>query len=182
MTTYLSIDVDAEPLPDGWVPLPSSAHPSAVYYYNAKSRKSQWERPLAVPAPSIVRASHILVKHDNVRNKESKGANPGPVTRSMDEARDIVDAAHAEVLADPSQFAEVAKRMSDCESYKRGGDVGKFKKEKMHPEVKRVYCCCLRLMRAPHCQFAEAAYALQVGEISGVVSSASGLHVILRTE
>ena len=62
-------------------------------------------------------------------------------------------------------FSRVAEGRSDCSSGKpgRGGDLGFFERGKMQPP------------------FEAAAFALAVGELSGVVDSPSGLHIILRT-
>jgi peptidyl-prolyl cis-trans isomerase NIMA-interacting 1 len=59
-------------------------------------------------------------------------------------------------------FEEIAKEESDCSSAKRGGDLGPFGRNKMTPP------------------FEKAAFALKVGELSGLVESDSGVHVILR--
>ncbi len=59
-------------------------------------------------------------------------------------------------------FEEIAKEESDCSSAKRGGDLGKFGKGKMTPP------------------FEAAAFALKVGQVSELVESDSGVHVILR--
>ena len=60
-------------------------------------------------------------------------------------------------------FAEVARAESDCSSHSVGGDLGSFGPGAMHKP------------------FEDATYALEVGEMSGVVASKSGLHLILRT-
>jgi len=60
-------------------------------------------------------------------------------------------------------FADVAKKVSDCSSAKRGGDLGEFGPGQMQ--------------RA----FEDATYALKIGEMSEAVETDSGVHVILRT-
>lgn len=60
-------------------------------------------------------------------------------------------------------FAELATRESDCGSAKSGGDLGVFGRG---------------AMQAP---FEQAAYALQVGEMSDLIWTDSGVHLILRT-
>ncbi len=54
----------------------------------------------------------------------------------------------------------MAKSFSECPSAKRGGDLGYFEKGKMDPE------------------FEKAAFALNVGEVSQVVRSSFGYHII----
>ncbi|ETO30731.1 hypothetical protein RFI_06393 [Reticulomyxa filosa] len=61
-------------------------------------------------------------------------------------------------------FKDFAKRESDCNSYKRGGDLGLFGLGKMQKP------------------FEEAAFSLQIGELSQPVETASGVHLILRTQ
>ncbi|MGA1792118.1 MAG: peptidyl-prolyl cis-trans isomerase [bacterium] len=57
-------------------------------------------------------------------------------------------------------FQELAKTYSDCPSSKRGGDLGYFGKGKMDPE------------------FEKAAFALGIGEVSQVIKSSFGYHII----
>lgn len=60
-------------------------------------------------------------------------------------------------------FGELAKEFSDCSSAKRDGDLGRFKKGQMQRP------------------FEEAAFALKIGQLSQIVDTDSGLHIILRT-
>jgi NIMA-interacting peptidyl-prolyl cis-trans isomerase 1 len=62
------------------------------------------------------------------------------------------------------RFAELAEEFSDCTSAKRGGDLGVFGR---------------RQMQKP---FEDASFALHVGEMSGIVDTDSGVHLILRTK
>ena len=61
-------------------------------------------------------------------------------------------------------FSELAAKNSDCSSAKRGGDLGMFGRG---------------LMQKP---FEEASFALGVNEMSGVVDTDSGVHIILRVQ
>jgi peptidyl-prolyl cis-trans isomerase C len=74
------------------------------------------------------------------------------------EAEDLV-----KKLADGKTFEELAKDFSSCPSGKEGGDLGAFGKGMM---VKA---------------FEVAAYALKVGEISEIVPTQFGYHLIKRT-
>lgn len=68
-----------------------------------------------------------------------------------------------EINGSASKFAELAQVHSDDSSHAHGGDLGWFKPGQMQKP------------------FEDAAYSLQVGQISNVVSSDSGVHLILRT-
>jgi len=62
------------------------------------------------------------------------------------------------------KFANIAQQVSLCPSGKRGGDLGTFGRGKMVRE------------------FETASFALQKGQISGIVKTKYGYHVIKRLE
>jgi NIMA-interacting peptidyl-prolyl cis-trans isomerase 1 len=66
-------------------------------------------------------------------------------------------------LTSGTDFAGLAGTESDCSSAKRGGDLGWFEHGTMQKP------------------FSDAAFALDVGELSQVVDTDSGVHLILRT-
>lgn len=68
-----------------------------------------------------------------------------------------------EINGSASKFADLARVHSDDSSHDHGGDLGWFKPGQMQKS------------------FEDAAFALQVGQISEVVSSDSGVHLIMRT-
>ncbi len=78
---------------------------------------------------------------------------------TAEEAQEVLAA-----LADGADFAELARERSTCPSSAEGGDLGWFSRGKMVPE------------------FEEAAFALAVGETSGIVESQFGFHIILLTD
>eukprot|EP00634_Sargassococcus_sp_CCMP2135_P006772 CAMPEP_0198644756 /NCGR_PEP_ID=MMETSP1467-20131203/826_1 /TAXON_ID=1462469 /ORGANISM="unid. sp., Strain CCMP2135" /LENGTH=118 /DNA_ID=CAMNT_0044380219 /DNA_START=19 /DNA_END=375 /DNA_ORIENTATION=- len=113
---------------------------------------------------SQVRASHLLCKHVGSRNPISRRTNK-KITLSKEEAFAELAALRAEIVAadDPQRaFMDLAAKRSDCGSFSREGDLGPFGRGQMQKP------------------FEEATYALAVGEISGIVDTDSGLHIILR--
>lgn len=98
--------------------------------------------------PESVSARHILKKVAPDADEATKKA-----------ARDAIDAA-AKRIAAGEDFATVAKEVSDDSSAASGGDLGKFERGRMVPA------------------FEEAAFALSVGQVSGVVESPFGYHLI----
>ena len=62
------------------------------------------------------------------------------------------------------KFTNIAKAVSLCPSGKRGGDLGSFSRGKMVKE------------------FESAAFALQKGQVSSIVKTKFGYHVIKRLE
>lgn len=108
--------------------------------------------------PEKVSASHILIPYAGAANAAED------VTRTKDEARALAEDLHAQVVAEPSKFAELAQEHSSCPSAAEGGDLGEFSFETMSKP------------------FSEAAFALEVGAISDVVETEFGFHVIQRTQ
>ena len=131
-----------------------------------KSPPAKKHRP-ASSKPDQVRALHILKKHKGSRRPAS-WRRP-KITDTKEKAIADVEELIAilkESEDDPKElratFEELAKTESDCTSAKRGGDLGFFGKRKMQKP------------------FEDASFALDVGELSGVVETSSGVHVILR--
>ncbi|KAF3323850.1 peptidyl-prolyl cis-trans isomerase Pin1-like protein [Carex littledalei] len=112
-----------------------------------------------------VRASHILIKHEGSRRKASWKDPDGRVisttTREVAAAR--LQSLREEVVSGRAHFSDLASVHSDCSSAKRGGDLGKFGRGQMQKP------------------FEDATYALRVGEVSPLIDTDSGVHIILRT-
>jgi len=113
--------------------------------------------------PDTVKASHILVKHAGSRNPVSRRTGQA-TTRTADEALAQLREIQKELKEDPSRFEEIAKDVSDCSSSKRGGDLGPFGRQAMQPA------------------FENCAFHLAVNEISGIIETDSGFHIVLRTK
>ncbi|WP_321992459.1 peptidylprolyl isomerase [Marispirochaeta aestuarii] len=101
-----------------------------------------------IAQPETVRARHILVSLEEGATEEDKAA-----------AREKIEAIQDE-LAAGADFAELAKEKSEGPSSKNGGDLGYFSADKMVPS------------------FSDAAFALQPGEVSGIVETRFGYHII----
>eukprot|EP01063_Lacrimia_lanifica_P013615 TRINITY_DN2024_c0_g1_i1.p3 TRINITY_DN2024_c0_g1~~TRINITY_DN2024_c0_g1_i1.p3 ORF type:complete len:129 (+),score=54.59 TRINITY_DN2024_c0_g1_i1:45-389(+) len=108
-----------------------------------------------------IRCQHLLIKHSGSRNPVSRrtGRSTAEVSKADAETELKEYLARAKGEED---FGQLCKARSDCGSFATFGDLGNFKKGDMQ------------------LPFEEAAFALQVGSISDVVDSDSGLHIIKR--
>ncbi|KFA62494.1 hypothetical protein S40285_08058 [Stachybotrys chlorohalonatus IBT 40285] len=172
-------------LPPSWEVRHSNSK-NLPYYFNAVDKISRWEpppgtdteklkhymaanhsssgpggRPAAVPEGKI-RAAHLLVKHRESRRPSSW--READITRSKDDAYEIISRHEQRIKAGEATLGELAMRESDCSSARKRGDLGYFGRGDMQKE------------------FEDAAFALEPGQISGVVETASGLHLIERLE
>jgi peptidyl-prolyl cis-trans isomerase C len=98
--------------------------------------------------PEQVRASHILIKVD-----------PKADAAELKKARQKIEAIQERLRAD-EDFAGLAQELSEGPSAAKGGDLGFFDRQQM---VK---------------PFADAAFALKPGEVSDVVQTRFGYHLI----
>ncbi|XP_071693623.1 peptidyl-prolyl cis-trans isomerase Pin1-like [Rutidosis leptorrhynchoides] len=116
-------------------------------------------------ADDKVRASHILIKHQGSRRKSSWKDPEGRIisNTTRDAAVSQLKSLRNDIVSSKSNFEDVASRYSDCSSAKRGGDLGPFGRNQMQKP------------------FEEATYSLKVGEISEIIDTDSGVHIIMRT-
>jgi len=112
--------------------------------------------------PTTVRCRHLLVKHRGSRNPSSWKEKT--ITRSKEEAIRLIEEFREQIVDGEVSFEDLAKTESDCSSAKHGGDLGPFGRGKMQKP------------------FEDASFSLQVGELSDVVVTDSGIHIILRIE
>lgn len=113
---------------------------------------------LAPPDAEQISASHILVAY-----RGATRAKP-TVTRTKEEARALAQRLAAKAREPGVDFSKLARDSSDGPSGIEGGALPKFGRQQM---VK---------------PFSDAAFALQPGQISGVVETNFGFHIIKRTE
>jgi peptidyl-prolyl cis-trans isomerase C len=129
-----------------------SSFVSKVTVPEAEVRAFYDKNPEKFKRDESVRASHILIGSDATSTADEKKM-----------AREKADKLKKE-LAGGADFAVLAKANSTCPSAPQGGDLGFFGKGQMVPA------------------FEKAAYALKPGEISDVVETQFGYHIIKLTE
>ncbi|CAF0854771.1 unnamed protein product [Didymodactylos carnosus] len=161
-----------------------------VYYFNQLTKESVWEKPSIGKNSSKqqqgttdkVRVLHILIKHKGSRNPTNYKKET--ITRSKEEARKQLERKHLyfdkfsfyigcfvyigiiEEIQESDDiektFRRIALEKSDCSSGAREGDLNYFGRKQMQQS------------------FEEASFALAVNEMSDIVDSDSGLHIIYR--
>jgi len=105
-----------------------------------------------------IRASHILISYTDSEGTPKE-------KRTKWDAEKLAKQVLAKVKGkDLETFAKVARERSDCASADKGGDLGFFARGMMVP------------------RFEQIAFGLKVGEISDVVETKFGYHIIRRTE
>mmetsp|Transcript_60891 Transcript_60891/g.145124 ORF Transcript_60891/g.145124 Transcript_60891/m.145124 type:complete len:235 (-) Transcript_60891:36-740(-) len=115
---------------------------------------------------------HLLKKH--VGSRRPSSWREKVITRSLEEATYQVKELRREICAAAGpdsnakklreEFEKLARKESDCSSAHDGGSLGKFPRGKMQPAFEKV------------------AFSLGVNELSSLVTTDSGVHIILRVE
>ncbi|EPX71953.1 peptidyl-prolyl cis-trans isomerase Pin1 [Schizosaccharomyces octosporus yFS286] len=170
-------------LPEPWI-LKISRSRNRPYFFNPQTQESLWEAPpstnmdalrqfmdkefsvpkstgLEAPSSPKVRVSHLLVKHRESRRPSSWREEH--ITRSKEEAWDRIHYFLNLIKEGTININDLAAKESDCSSARRGGDLGFFGRNEMQKP------------------FEDAAFALQPGQLSPVVETNSGFHIIQRT-
>ena len=123
-----------------------------VVVNDAQAKAYYEENKADFDKPEQVKASHILMKVAPTATVEEKAAAKAKIERLLKQVRAGGD------------FAVLAKENSDCPSKERGGDLGFFDRGTMVKE------------------FSDAAFAMKVGEVSNVVETQFGYHIIKVTD
>ncbi|MCJ1412978.1 Peptidyl-prolyl cis-trans isomerase NIMA-interacting protein 1 [Ptychographa xylographoides] len=172
-------------LPTGWEVRHSNSK-NLPYYFNPEVKESRWEPPPGTDTEALkaymashhssapirspaaakdsnkIRAAHLLIKHKDSRRPSSWRENE--ITRTKDEAVSTLLGHEARIRSGQTSLGELAVTESDCSSARKRGDLGFFGHGDMQKE------------------FEEAAFALKPGEVSHVVETASGVHLIERLQ
>ena len=178
-------------LPEGWIKRESKSRPGTYYYFAESTGETTWHAPTEPPAGGKrkrggdtasaaermkqkmraqladdgekVHVLHLLCKHAGSRNPSSWREQT--VTRTKDEAIARLSELRATIAASDdveATFRELASHESDCRSAREGGSLGFFGRGKMQKP------------------FEAASFRLEVKDLSGVVDTDSGVHIILR--
>ncbi|KAK5576237.1 hypothetical protein RB653_007378 [Dictyostelium firmibasis] len=110
--------------------------------------------------PKTVTCRHLLVKHQGSRNPSSW--RESKIVRTKERAITKLNEYRAMITSGSTSFEDLAHKYSDCSSAKRGGSLDAFKRGQMQRP------------------FEDCAFSLKVGEISGIVDTDSGVHIIER--
>ncbi|RHZ67710.1 peptidylprolyl isomerase ESS1 [Aspergillus thermomutatus] len=172
-------------LPEGWEVRHSNSK-NLPYYFNPSTKESRWEPPAGTDTELLkvymadyhsapagrpdgtgqgegkIRCSHLLIKHRDSRRPSSW--READITRSKEEAIEILRGHEQRIRSGEVSLGDIAVSESDCSSARKKGDLGFFGRGEMQKE------------------FEEAAFALQPGQVSGIVETASGVHLIERVQ
>jgi parvulin-like peptidyl-prolyl isomerase len=107
-----------------------------------------------------IRASHILIAYTDSEGTPKE-------KRTKWDAELLAKKIHGKLRKEKDlakAFPEYARKVSECSSAAKGGDLGRFARGQMVP------------------RFEQMAFGLKVGQMSDVIHTKFGYHIILRTE
>ncbi len=119
------------------------------------AKKIYDENPKQFESPEQIRASHILIIPELIKGGDPNEAKATAKAKAQDLLKQIKDGA---------DLAELAKSNSACPSASKGGDLNFFSRGDMMPS------------------FEKAAFELEVGQISDIVETKYGYHIIKVTD
>ncbi|KAK3114939.1 peptidyl-prolyl cis-trans isomerase Pin1 [Teratosphaeriaceae sp. CCFEE 6253] len=172
-------------LPAGWEVRHSNSK-NLPYYFNPATKESRWEPPAETDSETLkhymgqyhttnlradgvaapqdlggkIRCAHLLVKHRDSRRAASW--RQADISRSKEEAWGIIRNYEGRIKNGSTSLGDLATTESDCPSARKRGDLGFFGRGEMQKE------------------FEEASFVLKPSEVSPVIETASGLHIIER--
>jgi peptidyl-prolyl cis-trans isomerase D len=130
-----------------------SEEEARTYYEKSKDRY--------MTEPERVRASHIIIR-----------VNPDAPETDIAAAKQMIEKIHTEAVAPDADFGELARKNSEDGTKDKGGDLGWFARREVASRFD------LQSMVGP---FEEAAFKLEVGQVSEPVQTQFGFHIIKLT-
>jgi len=130
----------------------SSSQTTAKSYSDEELKKYYDAHKAQFQQGERVKASHILIKVEKTADEKTLQQAKEKITEILKKVKSGED------------FGKLAQEYSDCPSSKRGGDLGFFDRGQMVPE------------------FSQTAFSLKVGEISDIVQTQFGYHIIKVTD
>jgi hypothetical protein len=141
--------------------------------FDDQKQRDDWKEAIDTrnDPPAIARASHILLKHNESRRMSSWRDPEGREIkrRTKQEAINLLKKYKKMIEEGKKDIATLAEAFSDCDTAKHGGDLGWFAAKYMQPEFEEAVLA----LRAPTDD--------EEGELSDIVETASGVHLIQRT-
>ncbi|KAF8226656.1 rotamase-domain-containing protein [Tricholoma matsutake] len=135
------------------------------YFFNVNTNRSSWEPPPTLTKDQINQLPGA--KEHLSKSSSSSGPATGQVRASHllvkhRGSRRPSSWKEANITRSKEEAIEILQH-SDCSSHTNSGDLGWFG----HGQMQK--------------PFEDAAYGLQVGQISDIISSDSGVHLVMRT-
>lgn len=147
--------------PQDTTPAPARSEPAAAALGYPRGR--YWRDPEGLDRV-VASAAHILIAYPSGRPPRTRLWMPvRQVTRTRAEALRIGQDVLRQLAGEPERFGELARRFSDDEaSAPHGGELGLFRVMRLSPPL------------------VDAIAALRPGEVSRIVESELGFHILLR--